>query len=305
MILNTNLNDFKTTKMHKIKLEFLTKYNNRYPPTNAFKGSFFKPPLFYININYWDNCLRLFTFSDKTPTQKMIYCEEDNSLITSIIIKPEKSFAIFGTQKGSLIICNVNEINEVKVEGSFFKTQKHIKKQKWTKKKIINDHYSSITTLAMKDELNILISGDQEGYINIYTYPCFKLIRSLKVEGAITHIFISDSPLPCFVVFVQNEFKAFTINGTPININDNDKQLESKDQSRIVDYVYCRDSNWNEYLILGTTTRNIEIRAFPEMKKHNLIHLNKIEQEGDNIKNMFLYNENKIIVLTEKGYVYS
>ena len=305
MILNTNLNDFKTTKMHKIKLEFLTKYNNRYPPTNAFKGSFFKPPLFYININYWDNCLRLFTFSDKTPTQKMIYCEEDNSLITSIIIKPEKSFAIFGTQKGSLIICNVNEINEVKVEGSFFKTEKHIKKQKWTKKKIINDHYSSITTLAMKDELNILISGDQEGYINIYTYPCFKLIRSLKVEGAITHIFISDSPLPCFVVFVQNEFKAFTINGTPININDNDKQLESKDQSRIVDYVYYRDSNWNEYLILGTTTRNIEIRAFPEMKKHNLIHLNKIEQEGDNIKNMFLYNENKIIVLTEKGYVYS
>ena len=286
-------------------------YNIRYFSQKQASNYVLEPKLFFVNANFWDNCIREYDLSNNNNKPQVIYCNEDKSLITSIAIKKDNSYAIIGTQKGSLIIYTITEeIEESKglTIFNFFKVTKNKNRRVWKNIKIINDHYSEITTIAIKEELNILISTDKDGYTNIYTLPCFKLIRSIKLESFTKNIFISDSPLPCFVTFSNKEFQSFTINGNKIKIDEIDKSLRYCSETKaiqyndILDYSYYRDKNWREYLIIGTANGGIEIRAFPEMK---LIKKEDIfTKDEDKIFKLFVINEKTIIVLTENFKLY-
>ena len=181
--------------------------------------------------------------------------------------------------------------------------------RKWKCIRLINDHYSEITAISIKEELNILVSCDQEGYVNIYTVPKFKFVRSFKLKSYTEYIFISDTPLPCIVTFANKEFQSFTLNGSNIQIDNFDKLLlrcpireEGSQKEDINAFCYYRHHTWNEILIVATTYGHLQLRTFPEMKILQSIPIPNYK--NDDISGLFVLNEKIIVVVTVNGKVH-
>ena len=254
-----------------------------------------------INIDYLDKYIYEYDITGKSIETQKITCNEDNSLITTFKLGYNNSVVVIGTQKGSLILYKLIKEEDKKQKKKFFNKPKY--NRIWKFLRIINDHYSEITAISIKDELNILVSGDKEGYINIYTLPNCKLIRSFKLQTYTEHIFISDSPIPCIVTFANQEFQSFTINGTNITINENDKTLcNNSIKENIKTFCYYRHHTWKEMLVIVTTNGCLQLRAFPEMKI--LQNIKIINYNIDNISGLLVLNEKLIVGFSEKGKVY-
>jgi hypothetical protein len=249
---------------------------------------------YLVSIDFWDGYIYEFNMFKKDLQFQKITCKEDNSIKTVITVGLNDTLAVIGTQKGSLILYKLIK-EEDKKQKSF--------QIKWKFLRIVNDHYSEITAIAIKEELNILVSGDKEGYINIYTLPNCKLIRSFKLQTYTEHIFISDSPIPCIVTFANQEFQSFTINGTDIPIDESDKTLSNNSiKENINTFCYYRHHTWKEMLIIVTTNGCLQLREFPQMKI--LQNMNMIDYNIDNICELIVLNEKIIIGFSEKGKVY-
>ena len=265
-----------------------------------------------ININYWDKSIHEYDFSGKHIKSQSIICKEDNSLITSFILAYDNTIAIIGTQKGSLIIYDLATESETFRKKNFFKKNSFKstnQQRKWKCISLINDHYSEITAISIKEELNILVSCDKEGYVNIYTVPKFKFVRSFKLKSYTEYIFISDTPLPCIVTFANKEFQSFTLNGSNIQIDNFDKLLlrcpireEGSQKEDINAFCYYRHHTWNEILIVATTYGHLQLRTFPEMKILQSIPIPNYKK--DDISGLFVLNERIIVVVTVEGKVH-
>ena len=58
--------------------------------------------------------------------------------------------------------------------------------------------------------MNAFISCSDDGYVNIYTLPMCKLIRSFKVSSP-RYVFISGNRLGCYIVYSTSEKKWISI----------------------------------------------------------------------------------------------
>ena len=52
----------------------------------------------------------------------------------------------------------------------------------------------------------MLIDSSNDGYINLYTLPKMEIVTSIYKEDIIKNIFLSSSPLPSFVIYINNKF---------------------------------------------------------------------------------------------------
>ena len=127
--------------------------------------------------------------------------------------------------------------------------------------KNFNYHNSPITTISIHQNLNIAISCSQNGLCNLYTIPEFKLYNSFIlgkdfIKGNKTDIIhenlypefvmISDSPLPCFIFYVESKRSLYfySINGQILNT----VSLEFSLQEKFIKMY--KDFQFSDYLII-------------------------------------------------------
>jgi len=131
-----------------------------------------------------------------------------------------ESFVICSNKIGSIFIFAVYKENKIE----------------WILCKTIQDTQKEITSMDLNENLNIFITCDKEGFINLYTFPKSKLFNSYKLNEnqlltnnnlnennsfSISNsgsninlslnpmdiyadlIIISHNPLPCFVLYIK------------------------------------------------------------------------------------------------------
>ena len=111
----------------------------------------------------------------------------------------------------------------------------------------------------------MLIDSSYDGYINLYTIPSLKLIRSIYNNPnniIIENVFLSSTPLPCFLTYSnEKELTCYSING---------KELYN--EQIVDDFIFPeiqKDDNFIDYLIYESNieTHDIVIRQLPYLGK--------------------------------------
>ena len=93
----------------------------------------------------------------------------------------QERFVYAGSKIGSLFIYKVNDIT-------------------WNLHKILNDHYSEISSIAISNTINVVATSSFDGYVNVYTFPDTKIFRSLSnLNTPIEKVFLSSYPIHCLV----------------------------------------------------------------------------------------------------------
>ena len=108
-----------------------------------------------------------------------------------------ENFKIYGSEKGNLFIFNVKEINNIY--------------------KIIQNHYDKIIDINYNKILNLIADISNDNYLNIYSIPQFKLIRSIYIniesDDNLNKIFLSAFPLSCIIIQTKKKLISYSING--------------------------------------------------------------------------------------------
>ena len=143
------------------------------------------PALIYDKGNYlmlggfWNGDIFINKIEDneknkKNKAQKNYNIISTNKMSPITIMKMDESetFLICANKIGSIFIYLVNRENKLE----------------WNLTKVIQDNQKEITSLDLNENLNIFITTDKEGYINLYTFPQCKLFNSYKInENPIPH----------------------------------------------------------------------------------------------------------------------
>ena len=204
--------------------------------------------------------IQILPFSDKLP-------------ILSVCVDKDEEFAFFGNSIGNI---RVLKLDKEPNKYIFYQT--------------ITDHMSAISHIDCSSELNLWASASIDGYINIYTLPLSKLIRSIKVPtNKINYVFLSSSPLPSILVIAEekdiSEIFMYSINGKLL--------LRQKEQSIISCPIIINDLNKNDY-ISYIINDSVIIRSIPTLIRQvcvdNIPNLYAI-YPSDDMK--FLYATNK------------
>ena len=174
-----------------------------------------------------------------------VFNKMDSSPVIDLFITKDEKHILSGSLFGSVVIYK-NEINS------------------WKKKYQVNDHFNiPITSIYHNDILNLWGSAGYDGYINIYTFPSNKKISSIKIEESAQsadYIFISASPLACFIVYSSHNFSFYTYSLIGQLIN---KVVEN--ETYIYSPIILKESNFGEILIYGNDKGQINMRYLPSL----------------------------------------
>ena len=112
------------------------------------------------------------------------------------------------------------------------KEKKKDKRQKLYEIKNINDHSKEIKYIDCNPRLNMFLSYSLDGFINIYSFPNYKLVSVIKIsdyinnENPLIKVALISNPFP--MIFCYNELYifVFTINGELIRKKEKDKFIK-------------------------------------------------------------------------------
>ena len=97
------------------------------------------------------------------------------------------------------------------------------------KEKQLKDHNGKIKFIDYNKRLNLFLTYSSDGFINIYTYPKYKLVSAIKVsvfsKEELVKVVLISSPFP--MIFTYNSTKMYTlsINGDLISSNYIKKEI--------------------------------------------------------------------------------
>ena len=191
-----------------------------------------------------------------------IYSTKENSPIIHMIIDENEIFAICGNILGTIFVYTINEKD----------------KTNWKLYRVIYDHFSPITSLAINENLNIFSACSKSGYCMLYTLPQFKLVNSFKLKNIIINntpnynenlllyaniILISSSPLPCMIFYfkLRKSLAVCSINGhlikeEPIDFEINQNGIKIFTDHQFIDYL----------LIFNSKNESIDIYNIIDLK---------------------------------------
>ena len=118
--------------------------------------------------------------------------------------------------------------------------------------KKITDHYKQIKYIDFNPRLNLFLSYSLDGFINIYTFPKCKLVRTIKVNNItkskeiLIKIVLVSNPFPMVFFNDKDNMYTLTLNGELIKI----EKIKNKD----IKIYPCIDKNCgliNDYIILS------------------------------------------------------
>ena len=165
----------------------------------------------------------------------------DNSIVTIMAIDKEEEFIIVGTKKGSLIIYIITEEKVI-----FYK--------------MIHSHIKKINNIYINSTLNMFIDYSDDNYINLYTLPKAEITHSIY-EKNITFVLLSNSPLPCFITYSNEDklFKCYNVNGKELIKLEIDEGVHNP-------FIYT-SKNFVDYLVYKSDYEKLIIRKFPYLNE--------------------------------------
>ena len=225
---------------YQLKNKLLYKINDFYENEDMSK----QPPIYFFNQGknvclggFFDGKFTILSIDHALPIE--VTHPLDNNPITAIEVDKDEEYLICGNSIGNIYVYNISG-NECVLE------------------KEISTFMGAITSINLNSELNLWASCSTNGYVNIYTMPTCKLVRSIKLPDNTQPnvIYLSSCPLPCLVVICKMEMFVYTINGK--------LHFTQKTSNAIVSPIIMRDLHFMEYLayLMDDT---VYIRSFPSM----------------------------------------
>ena len=304
-----NINSFKNQTIIKAKLFnndkiILFKENNiieKRISYSVFDKSFSDEIINNYNIGYHENRMKYYFSNNKNQDKSILFCNQGKTLILggfydgsikilnysknifkkiipfkseepilSLALDEEEKYLFVGNSKGNIIIYEINFEN-----------------YEWKVIAVNTDQLSEISHIDINSELNLWLSASEDGFINLYTLPCFKLVRSIKTKAKkLDYAFLSTSTLPSILVINrQNKYReifSYSING---------KFLKSeKIDDILLNPLIIKDLNFNEYLVYICKNNNsIEIRNLP------FLEIKTIIKNIENISVICISDDNRIL----------
>ena len=234
---------------------------------------------FILKGGFWDNRIEYNSIPSSSKVESIfkIYYVSNTGPICIMTFSEEENIIICGTKLGEILY--YKDIN---------------KNTNFEEPIYISSHSDEITSISINETLHLCATASLDGYIMIYTLPEFSLVRSIQVSKQISeadiseeefiyadNIFLSSSPLPCFIIFISSKkmFFIYNINGKYIG-----EVEESEDTKKLNSPIIFKNLEFQEFLIYGTDDGYIKIRSFPNMKMINMIK----PFEGQEIKTLEL-----------------
>ena len=198
----------------------------------------------------------------------------DKSPVVHIEVDGEEEYAYFGNPYGNVSIYKLeNEPNQIKLYG------------------VVTDQMSYISYIHSNSQLNLWASATKDGYINLYTSPRCKLVRSIKVDTQnCEYIFLISSPLPSIIAIVSDNGASrillYSING---------KFLQSQEEEDIISCpIIYRELNTCEYLVYISNGK-INMRTIPSLG------IIKVIDNYPNIYALFFGEDKKLYIFDKTG----
>ena len=217
---------------------------------------------------FYDGSVKILNFF-KNVFKKLIPFKTEEPIL-SLAIDEEEKYLFVGNSIGNIIVYKISfDVFEWEI--------------------IINntDQLSEISHININRNLNLWLSASIDGFVNIYTLPTFKLVRSIKTKSRkLEYAFLSTSNLPSIVIIdMHNKYRniySYSING---------KFLKSeKEEDTLLNPIIIKDLNFNEYMLYICKNNNsVVIRNLP------FLNIQTIIQDIDNISGICVSDDIKIL----------
>ena len=206
---------------------------------------------------FYDGRVEIIYLEEKAEkSRKELYPFSEEEPILSITINEEETFMILGNCIGNIAIYEID-----------------FQCNKWKLYKKIFNQMTSISDININSDLNLFATASVDGFINLYTLPVCKLVRSIKCpiesknNGKCNYLFLSESSLPSIIIIIEDnnncEIFSYSINGKLLNSFKEDKNLESP--------LKIRDLSSMEYLVYYSNC-SISIRNLPSLSLQIIIN---------------------------------
>ena len=192
---------------------------------------------------FYDGKVQIVSFDQKVSPMQIIPFT-DKVPVLAVCVDKDEEFAFFGNLLGNIRVLKLDkELSNYKFYNS------------------ITDHISPISHIDCNSELNLWVSASIDGYINLYTLPLSKFLRSIKVPTLkCDFVFLSASPLPSIIVICEekniSEIIVYSINGKLL--------LRQKEQAILSCPLIINDLNRNDYLAY-ILNDSVIIRSIPTL----------------------------------------
>ena len=141
----------------------------------------------------------------------------------------------------------------------------------------------------------MLIDSSNDGYINLYTLPKMEIVTSIYKEDIIKNIFLSSSPLPSFVIYINNKFDCYDINCENINIQSSYYNIIIEDDIDLINNSNFID-NQNNILSKKCKIKYQNVN-FKCLEEDNCILDNAIIVTNNNLVDYLLYEMSNYIII--------
>ena len=223
---------------------------------------------------YYDGKIVIY-FLDEKKRQVELIPFNDDCPILSVCVSQDEKYLLVGNSIGNVAV---------------YKIDTDIDTEKW-ESIIVTDQKNAISHIHCNSDLNLWVSTSINGFVNLYTLPLCKLVRTINISSQnCSYSFLVSSPLPSIIIINDednSEINVFTINGKFITKH----QLYFK----LTNPIIFRDLNANEYLgYIGKDV--ITIHSLPILETRVNININP----KFGIYTMFTSEDKKILYCVNK-----
>ena len=211
-----------------------------------------------IMAGFYDEKIKIYflgidSFSTESRSLELIPFVEDSAII-SIAVDKNEEYLLLGNNKGNVALYKMN-----------------LEEKKINKLLNVSNQMSPINHIHCNSVLNLWISSTIDGYINLYTLPLCKLVRTIKVQTKkCSYTFLISSPLPSILVICDeggnSDIYVYSINGKIIS--------KKKEYFQIDKPIIIRDANFNEY-IAYIEKESVYIYSLPNLEL--IVNINEIK----------------------------
>ena len=114
-------------------------------------------------------------------------------------------------------------------------------------KSILRYHSKEVVSIKYNPYLNLWISSSKDGFVHIFNYNGDPILSTCIKNKNIKYAILASDPIPCFVVYFDNEFNCYLINQVkPIRKLNLKSELYNFDiikSNGFEDYLICQDEN--------------------------------------------------------------